>query len=744
MGLPDHPHFVPCRFFRTIDDEIVIFSEFIAGDSLHKWIRQNRLTNLGAVLDIAIQLTWALAAAHAQGVIHCDVKPANVLMTPSAVARLTDFGIAKAIQNIRRTEEGAELRARLVHGTLPYESPEQAAGGPLTIGTDVWSWGVTVLEMFVGDRFWPYGPAVRESLDLYMKGVVGKGAGIEIPADVVRVLRRAFENEPTDRWSSMTELAAQLTTIYRNEVGMDYPRPFPRVESAPEHSVVDTNRWSMSGEQWTNPLVFLARALVHAGRDPREASNRLRLPGPSRQSQLLSDMVILTDASQLYEELLAKGRDDLVSEFASVLQAKGVLQESLGDIRGALQTHRQALELFNCAQVRDTGYSTSKANAVYALATITARHGDFKTCADLCETAIEALSESQSCAPPDLWTAVLAVKAHALQHLGRKEEACSVYDRALAYFSGKRAAQPTIGEKRKAAETYANRATLLSEIGRFNEAVRDFDTAIGLLEDLVKRDGQEGAAYLLSATYMNKGTTLKSMSRFSAAVSELDRAIAIREWLVNKKGQSEFSSGLAMAYSNRAILSRAMGDIPGAIAMHGRAISLWETIVHEHGRNEYTDYLAGSLMNKGLAFLDSRKLNEAIQLLDKAVAIREDLVLHWGRSDLVGTLTLAYSNTACAHAAAGELRGAVALHDKAMAIILKVGGGLLTRELLADYARSAVWRASLLCQLGEQSQITDNIGDMIAVLQDAVNRLGRPDLRAALELASQLPRDIVR
>ena len=114
IDLPDHPHIVACRFFRTIGDEISIFAEYVGGGTLADWIQNRRLTTLEQILDVAIQFAWGLQALHDHGLIHQDVKPGNVLMTPEGIAKVTDFGLA---------------RARLRGGDGQFHSPDTAPSG---------------------------------------------------------------------------------------------------------------------------------------------------------------------------------------------------------------------------------------------------------------------------------------------------------------------------------------------------------------------------------------------------------------------------------------------------------------------------------------------------------------------------------------------------------------------------------------------------------------------------------------
>ena len=100
IDLPEHPNIVPCRFFRTVGDEIVIFADYIAGGSLAEWIARRKLIKLENILDVAIQFAWGLHAVHERGLIHQDVKPGNVLMTPDGVPMVTDFGLTRARPSI--------------------------------------------------------------------------------------------------------------------------------------------------------------------------------------------------------------------------------------------------------------------------------------------------------------------------------------------------------------------------------------------------------------------------------------------------------------------------------------------------------------------------------------------------------------------------------------------------------------------------------------------------------------------
>ncbi len=92
--IPPHPNIVTCRFFRTIEEIPVIFSDYMDGGTLNYWILHEKISNLTELLDIAIQIVEGLRIAHARGLIHQDIKPANIMMTSDGCAKITDFGLA--------------------------------------------------------------------------------------------------------------------------------------------------------------------------------------------------------------------------------------------------------------------------------------------------------------------------------------------------------------------------------------------------------------------------------------------------------------------------------------------------------------------------------------------------------------------------------------------------------------------------------------------------------------------------
>jgi WD40 repeat protein/serine/threonine protein kinase len=230
LGL--HPHTVSCYYVRRVEGVPRVFAEYVDGGSLQDAIQARRLATADAILDVAIQFAWGLHYAHEQGLVHRDVKPGNLMLTADRVAKVTDFGLARARVAAAPMPAGAEGRGDHTTmapggagGTPGYMSPEQWAGKNLTRGTDVWSWALCVLEMFVGGRIWKMGPAAPFALEQAL-GAPGEMA-VPLPPPVTELIRRCLDTEPGRRPRTLAEAADTLVAAYPEISGRAYPRSSP-------------------------------------------------------------------------------------------------------------------------------------------------------------------------------------------------------------------------------------------------------------------------------------------------------------------------------------------------------------------------------------------------------------------------------------------------------------------------------------------------------------------------------------
>jgi WD40 repeat protein/serine/threonine protein kinase len=237
LGL--HPNIVSCYYVRRLEGIPRIFAEYVEGGTLEDWIRQGRLYTgeppevLARLLDVAIQFAWGQHYAHEQGLVHLDVKPANVLMTPTGQAKVTDFGLARArlaVGEVPIPCPDADEESFLVSSggmTPAYCSPEQAARQPVSRRTDIWSWAVSVLEMFCRGVPWRSGVRAAQTLEGLLRDKK-QTAHIPLPLAVAQILRRCLQHDPAARPRDMLEITTALEEVYQQQTGHAYPRVYPQ------------------------------------------------------------------------------------------------------------------------------------------------------------------------------------------------------------------------------------------------------------------------------------------------------------------------------------------------------------------------------------------------------------------------------------------------------------------------------------------------------------------------------------
>ena len=239
LGL--HPHIAACHYVRELGDVPRIFSEYADAGTLSQWIHSERLYEggkpaaLARMLDMAIQFALGLHHAHECGLIHRDVKPLNALMWNDGSLKVTDFGLAGARKHAR--EPVADSGTKDTSGNLffskggmtpAYCSPEQSAGAALSQKTDMWSWAVSILEMFQGEVTWQSGVLAEGALAILLEHNGEDERIPPMPESIADFLHRCFQKDPKDRPADMTECAKTLTEIFKEETGDIYPKTAPR------------------------------------------------------------------------------------------------------------------------------------------------------------------------------------------------------------------------------------------------------------------------------------------------------------------------------------------------------------------------------------------------------------------------------------------------------------------------------------------------------------------------------------
>lgn len=196
------------------DNIYYIVMELIQGKTLKQIINQDGSLPWKWSLNIAIQIASALEAAHRNNIVHRDIKPHNIIITEEGVAKVTDFGIAKAVSNSTITAFGTTI------GSVHYFSPEHAKGGFTDAKSDLYSLGVVMYEMLTGrvpfDADTPVSVALKHMQE---KPVEPVKLNPSIPFAVNQIIMKAMEKEPSLRYQTATEMIKDLGMALKNPEG---------------------------------------------------------------------------------------------------------------------------------------------------------------------------------------------------------------------------------------------------------------------------------------------------------------------------------------------------------------------------------------------------------------------------------------------------------------------------------------------------------------------------------------------
>ena len=334
----DHPNICIIHEVGVSSGHLFIAMQYVEGVTLKKLIGSRPL-KLDALFSISLQAADALAAAHDLSIIHRDIKPGNIIVTPKGQAKVLDFGLAK-LTNRRRTEVSAaesELtRTGVVMGTPNYMSPEQARGERVDHRTDMFSLGAVIYEMATGKV-----PFSRKSQAETMNAVINERhtpvaqLNSEIPEQLSAAIDRALSKDPADRYQCMGEMLLAL-----REVGRASGLVGASDGQAASIRYVPLGRRSQRRWLWTMSLLGLT---LLVGLGWWFASRR---PGATQPPTRIQSLAVLpmenlsTDASQDY---FADGMTDaLITNLAKISALQVISRPAVMQYKG---TKKPAAEI---------------------------------------------------------------------------------------------------------------------------------------------------------------------------------------------------------------------------------------------------------------------------------------------------------------------------------------------------------------------------------------------------------------
>ncbi len=193
------------------DGSAYLVMELVPGEALSAVLERERVLSTDRVLDIVAQTASALQAAHMAGLVHRDIKPGNLLITPEGRVKITDFGIARIADQVPLTATGQ------VMGTVQYLSPEQASGHPASPTTDIYSLGIVAYEALAGRR--PFTGESQVAIAMAQINEAPPELPVTISEPVRNLVATSIAKKPADRPATAAHLARGAQALRRGDVG---------------------------------------------------------------------------------------------------------------------------------------------------------------------------------------------------------------------------------------------------------------------------------------------------------------------------------------------------------------------------------------------------------------------------------------------------------------------------------------------------------------------------------------------
>ena len=230
----DHPNICSIYDVNEADSHTYIAMQYVEGETLAEKM-EGQVLSLSVLLDIVRQAAEAISEAHAHGVIHRDIKPQNMMITPRGKVKVLDFGLCKQLQNSEDVDNEAVTESFLstpgrIIGTMPYMSPEQVRGEPVDERSDIFSLGVTLYEMIAAKHpFKVPSDIVTLSNILAEKPFPSERLQSRASPELQSVLDKMLSKNKEDRYQSAEQLLADIAQL-------------PRLEAEATHSIAPSTR----------------------------------------------------------------------------------------------------------------------------------------------------------------------------------------------------------------------------------------------------------------------------------------------------------------------------------------------------------------------------------------------------------------------------------------------------------------------------------------------------------------------
>ena len=449
-----HPNITEARMVDWIQDKPFLFLEYVSGGDLAAWIGTPRLTeDFSQVLRFAIQFCDGMIHAVTKGIrAHRDIKPRNCLITTDGTLKVTDFGLAKLLEDdlggdvshIKPHNSGLSMTTM---GTCTHMSPEQFKDAKqVDLRTDVYSFGIMLFQMASGNL--PFNGENWKDLERMHATQRPPQLTCGVP-QFAQLVQTCLEKDPRNRFSDFKQIRDRLSSIYQEEAGV----PFPEAEKGS----------ALSAVQWNNKACSLGKLGMRKESIPCYDS-AIRL-NPKLAPAWFNKGGALLDTGQPDAALSCYDRAiEIDSQSEKAWSNKGVALKTLGKLTEAVACYDKALEI-------NPRYPQAWVNKGVVLKAL----GKSEEALVCYERALRLSPRDESA-----WTN----KGNILYAVNRLAEALECYEKALAM-------NPRLDR------TWMNKGMLLNSLGLNEEALESYSQAIQINPQLAQ------AWYLRGLTLLN-------------------------------------------------------------------------------------------------------------------------------------------------------------------------------------------------------------------------------------------------
>jgi serine/threonine protein kinase len=404
----DHPNIVTIYSVEECEGVHFLTMQLIEGLPLDQVISQSGLP-VDQIVEIAQALAEALAAAHEKGIVHRDMKPANVMISDRGRVKVLDFGLAKDIREANhgdatRTSD-ARTQVGAIMGTPPYMSPEQVSGRLLDHRTDIFSLGVMLHEMATGKR--PFtGLSSAELISAILRDTPPSVTELraDLPSELARIIRRCMEKDPRDRLQTARDVSNEFRDLVKqgssplSHVAASNSGVAPAPDSSAAHA--DENFW----------IAVLPFRCLSGEAEAERVTDGLTEDVTSGLSRFPYLRVVSHNSAMAY-----KGRSADMRAVGRLLGARYVLEGSARQGAGAIRVSAQLVDASTGAQLWVETYNRESGDASL-----------FQIQDDLTDRIVATVADSQGA----------LVRSMAASIRQRPVETLSVSEWILRYHSG--------------------------------------------------------------------------------------------------------------------------------------------------------------------------------------------------------------------------------------------------------------------------------------------------------------------